>query len=93
MTMNEVGKLMDTILSIPGMNDPVRIDVKMSRKQVLLMSNLLEKGISGKEGNVTALMEALPKEVTDELEQLLAELLGKAGLTELYGKLKLLGSK
>jgi hypothetical protein len=36
LAVNDVVKVYDTILSIPGMNDTIKIDIKMSRKNVLL---------------------------------------------------------
>jgi hypothetical protein len=37
LTANDVVKVYDTILTIPGMNDTIKIDIKMSRKNVLLL--------------------------------------------------------
>ncbi|WP_244620353.1 hypothetical protein [Chitinophaga japonensis] len=82
---------MDTILSIPGMNDPVKIDLKISRRQVLVLSHVIERGVTGKEGSMAGLLESLPKEALTELGQLSGECLQKAGLVELYEKLKNLG--
>ena len=36
-TTNDVAKVFDTVLSIPGMNELVKIDLKISRKNVLLI--------------------------------------------------------
>ncbi len=37
MTTSEVAKVYETVLSIPGMNEGVKIDVKINRKAVLLL--------------------------------------------------------
>ncbi|SEK60521.1 hypothetical protein SAMN05661044_00665 [Olivibacter domesticus] len=91
MKAGEVGRIIDTILSIPGMNDPVKIDLKMSRKQVLLLSNVIARGLNGKDEQADGLLESLSSESKGELELLSAECLQKAGLTELYEKLRALG--
>ena len=38
--------LYDTILSIPGMNDTVKIDLKISRRNVLLLNRVIERGLT-----------------------------------------------
>ncbi len=46
LTTNDVAKVYDTILSIPGMNETVKIDLKISRKNVLLLNRVIERGLS-----------------------------------------------
>ena len=41
LTTNDVAKVYDTILSIPGMNETVKIDLKMSRKMYCCLTVLL----------------------------------------------------
>lgn len=83
---NVAAMVFDTILSIPGMNEMVRMDLKISRKNVLLLSHLIEKGLlvekeeSSLLGNITA-------EGFEELKNLSQECLQKAGLVELNDKL------
>ena len=43
LTTNDVAKVYDTILSIPGMNDTVKIDLRISRKNVLLLNHVIER--------------------------------------------------
>jgi len=38
---NDVAKIYDTIMSIPGMNEKVKIDMKSSRKNVLLLNRVI----------------------------------------------------
>ncbi len=42
LTTNDVAKVYNTILSIPGMNETVKIDLKISRKNVLWIKNFIE---------------------------------------------------
>jgi hypothetical protein len=48
MTTNVLVTVYETLLCSPGMNEAVKIDVKMNRKTVLLLNSLIEGGL-GKE--------------------------------------------
>ncbi|NCU04905.1 MAG: hypothetical protein GXC73_13045 [Chitinophagaceae bacterium] len=87
---NDVAKVYDTILSIPGMNDEMKISLKISRKNLLLLNKLIERGLNGKESNDQSIsvLDTVPKETLLELSNISAELLDKAGLTEMNEKLK-----
>ncbi len=94
MTATEVAKVMDTIMSIPGMNETVKMDFRISRKNVLLLYSVIERGLDAKEGGeVTGLLENIPTETLQELRTFSEGCLQKAGLTELKEKLKSLGRK
>lgn len=94
MTTTEVAKVMDTIMSIPGMNEIVKMDFRISRKNVLLLYSVIERGLDAKEGGeATGLLENIPQETLQELRTFSADCLQKAGLTELKEKLKSLGRK
>lgn len=91
-TTNDVAKVYDTILSIPGMNEVVKIDLKISRKNVLLLNQVIERGLSAKDDDKSsALLGNVPEESLLELKKLSDECLQKAGLIELSEKLKALG--
>ncbi|SHH09488.1 hypothetical protein [Flavobacterium johnsoniae] len=91
MTTNDVAKVFDTVLSIPGMNDVVKIDLKISRKNVLLLYHVIERGLSAKENDKPSiLMTSIPDENLQELRFFGDECLQKAGLIELSEKLNTL---
>ena len=91
-TTNDVAKVYDTILSIPGMNEVVKVDLKISRKNVLLLNQVIERGLSAKEDDKSSgLLANVPEESLLELKNLSEECLQKAGLIELSEKLKALG--
>lgn len=87
---NEVAKVYDTILTIPGMNDEVKVNLKISRKNLLLLNKVIERGISGKDSDdkSSLILEAVPKETLAELKGIAGELLQKGGLTDLNEKLQ-----
>ena len=84
---NYLGKIFDTILAIPGMNQVVKIDLRLSRKNILLLSKVIERGLKVKDGKESVL-DIVPQEILQELEQVPTELLKKAELTDMNEKLK-----
>lgn len=92
LTTNDVAKVYDTILSIPGMNETVKIDLKISRRNVLLLNSVIERGLTVKdaEDKSSNLLDVVPKETLQELSALSEDCLRKAGLIELSEKLNIL---
>ena len=90
MAKNDVAKVYETVLSIPGMNDEVKVTLKISRKNLLLLNKIIERGIHGKdsEDKSVSLLETVSKEILQELGDIGGQLLQKAGLTEMNEKLK-----
>jgi hypothetical protein len=92
LTTNDVAKVFDTILSTPGMNEIVKIDLKISRKNVLLLNHVIERGLSAKDNDKSlSLLGSVTEESLQELKVLADECLQKAGLIELSEKLNTLG--
>ena len=92
LTTNDVAKVFDTILSIPGMNEVVKMDLKISRKNVLLLNHVLDRGLSSKgDDSASLLLGTIPKETLTELKHIGEEFLQKAGLIEFNEKLNGLG--
>lgn len=89
-TKNDVAKVYDTVLSTPGMSEMVKIDLKISRKNVLLLSHFIEQGLL-LEKDTASLMGSVSEEGLTELRNLSQECLLKAGLVELNQKLLTLG--
>ena len=46
LSKNDLAKLYDTVLSIPGMNQTVKVDLKIPRKNVLLLSKIIQRGLA-----------------------------------------------
>lgn len=87
---SDVAKVYDTILSIPGMNDEIKVNLRTSRKNLLLLNKVIERGINGKdsEDKSISILETIPRETLQELGEIAAQLLNKAGLSEMNEKLK-----
>ncbi len=88
-TTNTIAKVFDTVLSIPGMNDNVKIQLSIPRKNVLLLSKVIEGGLTVKDNSERDnILDIAPKETWQELNAISDELLKKAGLIEKNEKLK-----
>ncbi|MFH6999409.1 hypothetical protein ACHRVZ_15880 [Flavobacterium sp. FlaQc-57] len=85
-TASDAARVFDTVLSIPGMNEMVKIDLKISRKNVLLLSHIISDGLV-MEKDPSALLGSISEEGKSELKNLSLECLQKAGLVELNEKL------
>ena len=81
-TKDDVAKVFDTVLSIPGMSEAVRIDLKISRKNVLLLSHLITMGVDSKKKD-SMLLESISLESQQDLKSISEECLIKAGLVVL----------
>ncbi len=92
LTTTDFAKVYDTILSIPGMNETVKIDLRISRRNVLLLNSVIERGLTVKEADDKSsnLLDVVPKETLQELSALSEDCLKKAGLTDLSEKLNVL---
>ncbi|UUF12599.1 MULTISPECIES: hypothetical protein [Flavobacterium] len=88
-TKSDVAKLLDTVLSIPGMSETVKIDLKISRKNVLLLSYFIEQGLLLEKDDST-LMGIVSEESLTDLKNISDECLQKASLVELNQKLRTL---
>ena len=87
---NDVARIYDTVLSIPGMNENVKVNLLTSRKNLLLLNKVIERGLNGKETDdkSVSILDIIPKESLQELAAISVELLNKAGLADMNEKLK-----
>ncbi|MBS1598402.1 MAG: hypothetical protein JST75_09250 [Bacteroidetes bacterium] len=88
MPAKEISKFYEAVLCSPGMEDSVRIDIKVSRKNILLISRLIEHGLKLEENKKDPIFFQITAESFGELEQVREEFLKKGGLNEFYQKLK-----
>lgn len=88
LTTNDVTRIYDTIMSIPGMNETVKIDSRISRKNALILDEVIKRGLALETDDKSSeLLSRIPKETTQELTVFADECLVKAGLKELSEKL------
>jgi hypothetical protein len=88
MATNVLGKVYETLLCSPGMNEAVKIDVKVNRKTILLLNSVIERGLAAKEGqSIQGFLDLFPKEAIQELKTFSDDCLNKAGLKELSEKM------
>jgi hypothetical protein len=89
LSKTDIAKLYDAVLSTPGMNETVKLDLRIPRKNVLLLSKVIDRGLSKKEGDEkeVSVLDIVSKETMEELGRLSGEILQKAGLTDMNEKL------
>jgi hypothetical protein len=85
----EKSKIFETVLSSPGMNQKCKINLVMSRQNVLLLSRLIEAALLTDQQEIDdEIINALPKESLEEFKTVHEEILRKSNLTEFYEKLR-----
>jgi hypothetical protein len=93
LSTNDAAKVFDTILCTPGMSENVRIDVKISRKSILLLNSVIERGLTVTDTEKASLLSSFPEDTFSELTAFAEECLKKSNLSSLHEKLKGLSSK
>jgi hypothetical protein len=93
LNLKDAAIVYETLLASPGMNDEVKITLRILRKNVLFLSKIIELGLSVKDQNEHGLFSAVNGDATEDLKLISNEVLNKAGLTEMYEKLTSLQSK
>ena len=84
----------ETLLTSPGMNEEVKINLRIPRKSVLLLIKLIEAGLISKGGNDNeGGFAVVDNNMFEELKAVAMDILGKAGLTDTYNKLVALQTK
>jgi len=85
----EKSRIFETVLSSPGMNQKCKINLVMSRQNILLLTRLIEAGLLTDQQEIDdEIINALPKESLEEFRTVHEEILRKSNLTEFYEKLK-----
>jgi hypothetical protein len=90
MATNVLSKVYETLLCSPGMNEAVKIDVRINRKTVLLLNSVIESGLDKDQQFAQDLLKLIPGEDIEQLRSFATECLNKAGLKELSEKMKTL---
>lgn len=89
MTTHEVARVYETLLSAPGLDDAVRIDMKIPRRQLLIINHILNLPAIGKGSE---LLQHLDGAFFDGLKELGELLLERSALVEFNKKLMRVGS-
>ena len=87
---NDVARIYETVLCMPGMNENVKVNLQTTRKNLLLLNKVIERGLNTKEpeDRSVSILDIIPKESLQELSGIAAELLNKSGLSEINEKLR-----
>lgn len=82
-----MARLYETVLSVPGMDEPKKLVAQPKRKVVLILSQVINAALEKKDENGMDLLSFVPAEAV-ELKKLADDYLEQTGLTELAEKLK-----
>jgi hypothetical protein len=94
LSVKELSMVYEALLAPPMMTDGVKITLHITRKQVLLLSKVIELGLSiSNENGQAGLLSIVDVATLQELQRFSAEMLQKAGLTEMNDKLNALSIK
>lgn len=85
--VKEVSAFFDALLSAPGMNEKVKLDMRLSRRDVLLLVSVLSNGAnrSNSSEELVAMFNEACVEVAGRVE---SEMLEKSGLTDLSERMR-----
>ena len=90
-TSKEKSKIFQAILSSPGMGEKCKINLLISRQNILLLSRVIEAGLLSEDNLFDdEIIHALPKDSLSELKLIHEEILKKGALTEFYERLKMI---
>lgn len=94
LSKNDAQMVYETLLTSPGMNEEVKINLRIPRKSVLLLSKLIEAGLMSRGANDSeGLFAVVDNNMFEEIKAVAMDILGKAGLTDTYNKLVALQTK
>ncbi|MBN8880467.1 MAG: hypothetical protein J0I32_23185 [Sphingobacteriales bacterium] len=93
LSAKDVTIVYETMLSFPGMTDAIKISLQIPRKQALLLAKVIELGVAMRGNDPNGLLAVVDNETLNDLKAVSADLLKKAGLTEMNEKLNALQSK
>lgn len=88
LSSKDVRNIYETLLATPGMNDEVKINLKISRKTALFLSKAIELGLQVKSDTegASVLMAADPGSL-EKLQTISGEILGAASLVETHERI------
>jgi hypothetical protein len=88
LSSKDVRIIYETLLATPGMNEEVKLSLKIPRKTVLFLFKAIEIGMLVKDDHEAAgLLQAADAGSLEKLEGISIDLLTTAGLSETYEKI------
>ena len=94
LSSKDVTLVYETLLASPGMNDVVKLNFRLSRKQVLLLSQVIEAGMkAGNEHGTIPMVGNADAEALNALTIVAEDLLKKADLTAVKTRINELMTK
>lgn len=89
---SEAATLLDIILTAPGMEGEIKIPIAISRKNILILSQVVERGLEAIKDGDSGLLANVPAEALQEVKIFSDQCLEKAQLADLNRKIQQLGN-
>jgi len=83
-------KVYEALLSVPGMSESVKVSFTMSRKDILLLSRVIEVGLNVGSTDSDSMVSLVSEESKEGIKTVMGDILKRAELSEFNEKLKLL---
>lgn len=93
MEKNELTAVYEVLLSAPGMEDNLRVDLRISRKVSLFLVDVIEKGLQQKSASDHDLLSLSSAVKREELEDIVKSILEKSGMTDTHKRLQFFKGK
>jgi len=94
LSVKELSIVYEALLAPETMSTPVKITLNITRKQALLLAKVIELGLAVEhESGQSGILSVVDGSELGKLQGLAADLLKKAGLTEMMDKLNALTAK
>lgn len=91
---NVVAEFYEMLFTLPAMNKEVKINLRISQKNVLILSKIIELGLVNKTANeAEGLFSVVNDASLEEIKRICTELLSSSGLTETYNRINSLQKK
>ena len=87
LTQKEFAKIYDTVLQSPGMDEMVKLDLRMKRRDILLLSQIAETGIASQDTGAL-----FSRETIEGVKSAVNEMMEKGKLIEFNERLKQLAN-
>lgn len=81
-------KVYEALLCSPGMSESIKVSFSMSRKDILVLSRVIETGLKVGGVDADSIISLIPQESKEQFIQVVGEILKKAGLSDFNEKLK-----
>ena len=91
---NVVAEFYETLFTLEALNKEIKINLRISPKNVLIVAKVIELGLANKNGSdADGLFTVVNDKSLEEIKTICANMLSEVGLTDTYNRLNILQKK